>query len=147
MNTDTFAMQPTRKRERANVERASHSLQCETCVDFKLDSGLFLNFGFPDLHEHPWPGIYEDSDRSKHWDHTLRTDDGYSIVCSKADLISFSDAFECMLSNTNAFLESCTNKTDLHETSGGDLKVLLSLYYLREKVRRTPFKVAIWYFK
>lgn len=108
----------------------SRNLHDEASEKFSLDSTVFARLSFPDLHDLSWRSTSGEP-------FTLRTDDGRSIVTSKNDLEKMSEYFKCMFSN-DAYLEAGADKMDLRETSGSDLEVLLSIYYLREKVPITP---------
>lgn len=68
----------------------------------------------------------------KVWDLLIRTNDGQKIICSKKDLMALSDYFRVMFFHED-YRESGSDDLTLHDTSGPDFEVLLSLYYFKRR--------------
>lgn len=117
--------------DRKRKKEISSDLQDGASPGFRIESKLLEKLSFPVLEDRRWSGR---STNRKHWDFKLRTDDGRSIACSKKDLRLFSEFFKCKFSNS-ADVEAGAGELKLRETSGSELEALLSIYYLKEKVR------------
>lgn len=90
-------------------------------------------FGGPSMWDSQHQLWFEREKNRKFRDSLIRTDDGQKIICSKKDLMTLSDYFLAMFSSEE-YRESDSCDLHLHNTSGQDFQVLLSLYYSKEKV-------------
>lgn len=116
------------KRPRITVEESSSS--CAEDSGLRIMSDTFGSSIIWDSQQQLWlERVYN----RKFWGIIIRTDDGHEIICSKKDLVTFSDFFLAMFSN-DEYREASSNDLFLPNTSGKDFEVLLSLHYLKEKV-------------